>query len=57
MCDSRSDSVDGEPFPVSDSLNAARRGSTEPGGQGESRTRTHTHTHTLSLLLKYQHLY
>ncbi|XP_016387346.1 SH2B adapter protein 3-like [Sinocyclocheilus rhinocerous] len=34
---SRSDSVDGEPFPVSDSLNTARRGSTEPGGQGESR--------------------
>uniref|UniRef100_A0A671QQJ5 SH2B adapter protein 3-like n=1 Tax=Sinocyclocheilus anshuiensis TaxID=1608454 RepID=A0A671QQJ5_9TELE len=48
---SRSDSVDGEPFPVSDSLNAACRGSTEPGGQGESRTQTH------SLLLKYQHLY
>ncbi|KAF4113827.1 SH2B adapter protein 3 [Onychostoma macrolepis] len=31
---SRSDSVDGEPFPVSDSLNAVRRGSTEPSGQG-----------------------
>ncbi|KAL1273739.1 hypothetical protein QQF64_026553 [Cirrhinus molitorella] len=31
---SRSDIVDGETFPVSDSLNAARRGSTEPSGQG-----------------------
>ncbi|XP_043100526.1 SH2B adapter protein 3-like [Puntigrus tetrazona] len=31
---SRSDSVDGEAFPVSDSLNAARRGSTEPSSQG-----------------------
>ncbi|KAK9975254.1 hypothetical protein ABG768_023307 [Culter alburnus] len=31
---SRSDSGDGEPFPVSDSLNAAHRGSTEPSGQG-----------------------
>jgi len=45
VCDSRSESVDGEPFPVSDSLNAVRRGSTEPSGQGESRTHTHTHTH------------
>ncbi|XP_051535761.1 SH2B adapter protein 3-like [Myxocyprinus asiaticus] len=31
---SRSDSVDGEAFPVCDSLNAACRGSTEPGSQG-----------------------
>ncbi|XP_052453676.1 SH2B adapter protein 3-like [Carassius gibelio] len=31
---SRSDNVDREQFPVSDSLNAARRGSTEHGGQG-----------------------
>ncbi|XP_017211718.2 SH2B adapter protein 3 isoform X1 [Danio rerio] len=30
---SRSDNVDGEPFPVSDSLSAARRGSSDPGGQ------------------------